>query len=148
MDEYARLIDKLRRIEALHAGATTAGERTAAAEARHRVADRLAGLKPPAPPEEYRFSLENAWSRKLFLALLRRHGLHPYRYPRQRYNTVMVRLSKSQANTVWAEFLSLDEALCSHLGSLAEKIIAEAVSADTSEAEEVPAQITGPTVHD
>jgi hypothetical protein len=138
MDEYAKLIEKLRKIEALHAGATTTGERDAAADARLRVAGRLAGMKRPEPPKEYRFSLDNAWSRKLFLALVRRHGHHPYRYPRQRYTTVMVRLPASSADSLWDEFQELDEALRQHLGALAETIIAEAVSADTAEAEEVP----------
>ena len=40
MDE-ARLIDKLRPIEALFAGATTVGERVAAEHARSRILERL-----------------------------------------------------------------------------------------------------------
>jgi hypothetical protein len=144
MDEYARLIEKLRRIEALHAGATTPGERVAAAEAGRRVTDRLAGMKPPTPPKEYHFSMENQWSRKLFLALLRRHGVNPYRYYRQRYTTVMARVTDQQADSLWREFQAMNDALKSHLDTLAEKIISEAVGADTSEAEEMPAQLTGP----
>src|SRR5450631_2148796 len=96
MDEYAKLIEKLRRIEALYDGATTSGERDAAAEARRKVSERLSGFKaPPDPATEYRFSMENAWSRNLFVALARRSGLKPYRYPRQRRTTVMLRLTES-----------------------------------------------------
>jgi hypothetical protein len=40
------------------------------------------------------FSLPDQWSRHLFLALCRRYGLKPYRYYRQRRNTVMVRAPK------------------------------------------------------
>jgi len=139
VEDYAKLIEKLRRIEALHDGATTSGERDAAAEARRKVAERLAGFKKPEQPvTEYRFSMENAWSRKLFVALARRSGLKPYRYPRQRRTTVMLRLTDSAANTIWAEFQDLNSALREHLDTLAEKIIAEAVSPDTREAEEVP----------
>jgi hypothetical protein len=53
MDD-AKLIEKLRRIEALHAGATTEGERVAAAEAKKSI---LARLAETTPPVEYRFSL-------------------------------------------------------------------------------------------
>ena len=34
------------------------------------------------------------WSRQLFLALLRRYELKPYRYRGQRYTTVMVKVPK------------------------------------------------------
>jgi len=41
MSDVGRLIEKLRLIEALHAGATTAGERAAADNARQRIRDRI-----------------------------------------------------------------------------------------------------------
>jgi hypothetical protein len=141
MDEYQKLLDKIERIEALHAGATTPGERSAAAEALRRITERLRSLERTEQPVEYQFSLTNTWSRKLFLGLLRRYGLHPYRYKRQRWNTVMVRLPPSFADQVWSEFSAINKALCEHLDALAEKVIAEAISRDTSEAEEVPKQI-------
>ena len=53
----AKLIEKLRLIEALFAGATTPGEREAAAEARERIPPRLQGLKAEDPEVEYRFTL-------------------------------------------------------------------------------------------
>jgi hypothetical protein len=80
MDE-AKLREKLQKIEALFAGATTEGERGAAAEARRRVQQRLASVERLDPPIEYRFTLADGWSRKLFVALLRRYDLKPYRYP-------------------------------------------------------------------
>jgi hypothetical protein len=52
MDDESKLLEKLRRIEALHAGAATAGERDAAAEARRRIQARLLGLRDADPPEE------------------------------------------------------------------------------------------------
>lgn len=138
MDEYIKLIEKLRRIEALYNGATTAGERDAAAAAHERIKERLASVKIPEPVKEYRFSLENTWSRKLFVALLRRYGYNPYRYPRQRYTSVMVRLTDRDADSLWREFQELNDALREHLDALAEKVIREAVSTHTEEAEEVP----------
>jgi hypothetical protein len=141
MDDESKLLEKLRRIEALHAGAATAGERDAAAEARRRIQARLLGLRDADPPEEYRFSLENAWSRRLFVALLRRYGLRPYRYHRQRANTVMVRIPRSFERTIWPEFVALDEALREHLDSVAQRVISEAIASDTSEAEEIRGEL-------
>ena len=143
MDEYTKLLDKIRRIEALHAGATTDGERGAASEALRRISERLASLERSESLLEYRFSLDNTWSRKLFLALVRRYGLSPYRYSRQRRNTIMVRLPPSFVDPLWREFVALDKALCDHLDAVAGKVIAEAISGDTSEAQEIAGQLPG-----
>ena len=59
MDEHTKLLDKIRLIQALHAGATTDGERDAAADALRRVSERLASLKVTDPPTEFRFSMDN-----------------------------------------------------------------------------------------
>ena len=45
----ARLRERLQKVEALHAGATTPGERAAAAEARTRLLERLQGLRRDDP---------------------------------------------------------------------------------------------------
>lgn len=71
MDEAA-LIAKLLRIEALHAGATTEGERDAARHARDRIVDRLRRTQRVEQPMEYRFSLHDPWERRVFTALVRR----------------------------------------------------------------------------
>jgi len=137
MNDHDRLLETLRRIEALHAGAATEGERAAAEFARQRISARLRQYAVADPPVEYRFTLNNAWSRKLFLALLRRYGIRPYRYPRQRYTTVMARVPNSFVNeTLWPEFEELSAALESHLDRLTDDIIKEGLSGDTSEAEE------------
>ena len=141
-NDETRLLEKLRRIEALHSGATTPGERTAAAEAKQRILVRLAEQQRSDPPIEYRFGLENTWSRRLFLALLRRYDLRPYRYRRQRVNTVMVRVPRSFAEaTLWPEFVALDQALREHLDAVAHRVIGEAIASDTSEAEEIRGEL-------
>ena len=138
MDDRERLLEKLRKIEALFAGATTPGEKTAAGLAHGRITDRLAETPEPEPLVEYRFSLENAWSRKLFAALLRRHGITPYRYYRQRYTTVMARVTRSFVdNVLWPEYLEMNEAMREALDGLAEQIIQESVWKDTSDVSEM-----------
>src|SRR5215831_4424959 len=78
----SQLSEKLRKIEALFAGAGTAGERLAAEAALERVRARLAELGRQDPPIEMQFTMPDRWSRHLFLALCRRYGLAPYRYHR------------------------------------------------------------------
>jgi hypothetical protein len=80
----------VRKIEALFAGATTPGERLAAEAALARIKGRLADAQRTAAAIELQFSIADPWSRQLFLALARRYGLRPYRYPRQRRATVML----------------------------------------------------------
>jgi hypothetical protein len=94
MSTESQLREKLRKIEALFAGAGTAGERLAAEAALERVRERLTELGRQDPSIEMQFSMPDQWSRHLFLALCRRYGMKPYRYHRQRRNTVMVRAPK------------------------------------------------------
>jgi len=138
MSDFRRLIEKLTLIEALHSGATTPGERTAAENARQRIKDKIAQFKETDPPVEYKFTLRNTWSRRLFVALLRRYDINPYRYYRQRYTTVMAKVSKTFVDkTLWPEFLELDRELTTHIDKIAEKIINESIFGDSSEAEEI-----------
>jgi len=139
MDDRQRLFETLRKIEALYAGAATAGERDAAASARERIRAKLKSVAEQERSEEYRFSMDNPWSRKIFVALLRRYGIEPYRYSRQRRNTVMARVPRSFVeNTLMPEFEEMNQALSNHLERITDEIISQEVSSDTSEAREVP----------
>ena len=140
MNDFTELIAKLKRIEALHSGATTPGERTAAENARQRIREKIEQYKEADPPVEYRFTLQNTWSRRLFVALLRRYDIKPYRHYRQRYTTVMAKVSKTFVDkTLWPEFMELDKELTTHIDETTERIINEAIFGDTSEAEEIGA---------
>ena len=134
--DATRLRDTLERIEALLFGATTPGERTAAAEALQRIRTRLKDLQQTDPPIEYRFSMTNQWSRRLLVALLRRYGIEPYRYVRQKHTTVMARVSVGFVEeTLWPEFVELDKVLIAHVDEVTQRLISESVYADSSEAE-------------
>ena len=134
MDER-KLLDKLQRIEALFAGAATPGERVAAGNARDRIRARIKEVQEHDPPIEYRFSMGDMWSRKLFVALLRRYGIKPYRYYRQRHTTVMARVSKSFVDeTLWPGFQELDATLRSFLEETTSRVIKQAIHSDSSEA--------------
>lgn len=129
------LLEKLRKIEALHAGTTVDGEREAARRAAERIRARLAELRNREREEILRYSLPDPWKRKLFLALCRRYGLKPYRERGRRYSTVLLRAPKTfQERTLWPEFLALSEELDAHLQELTERVIREAIDEDVSEA--------------
>ena len=70
-DAEQQLIAKLRKIEALFSRPGTEGERQAAETASARIRARLHTLEKTEPIVEYRFSLADAWSRSLFIAVLR-----------------------------------------------------------------------------
>ena len=136
MDE-ATLQDKLRKIEALHAGTTSAGEREAARLAAELIRARLAEFRSREPDIVMVYTLSDPWKRKLFLALCRRYGLKPYREYRQRYSTVQVRAPESfQSKTLWPEFLALAEERGKHLQEITERVVREAIHGDMSEAAE------------
>jgi hypothetical protein len=131
------LRQKLRKIAALFEGATTAGERDAAAAALNRVRVALSAAEKTEQTIEISFRLPDRWSRRLFLALCRRYGLRPYRYPRQRHSTVVLRVPKSFINeTLWPEYLEISRALDDYLNEATERIIREEVFGDAEEAEE------------
>ena len=137
MTTESQFREKLRKITALFEGATTVGERQAAAAAMGRIRQALAAALKTQPPPETKFSLADQWQRRLFLALCRRYGLKPYLYKGQRHTTVVVRAPRSFVDqTLWPEYLALSEALRSYLNEATERIIREEVYKDADEAAE------------
>ncbi len=136
MNEEIKIIEKLRKIEALFEGATTAGEKEAAASALERVKKKFKELLEVDPPIEYKFSLSDSWSRKLFVALLRRYDIKPFRYYKQKHTTVMAKVSASFVNeTLWPEFLELNTTLKTYLDEVTNKIISKTIHSNNTEAE-------------
>ena len=130
------LLDKLGKIERLYAGAATHGEKEAAAEAIARIKRRLGETARIERPIEYKFTLTDGWSKKLFIALLRRYSLKPYRSARQRRTTVMVRVPRTFVDqTLWPEFIELSEVLKTYLDDVTQRVIARAIHADEGEEE-------------
>ena len=66
------LLEKLRKIEALHAGTTIDGEREAARRAAERIRARIEELRGTEPDVEMLYRLPDPWKRQLFVALCRR----------------------------------------------------------------------------
>jgi hypothetical protein len=131
-----QLRERLKKVEALYFGATTVGEREAADAALARLKAKLAEAGRRDPPIEMKFSLPDQWSVRLFIALCRRYGLKPFRYPRQRATTVMVKGPRHFLETVlWRQFNELHADLWQYLEQTTERVIRETVHADTTDAE-------------
>ena len=131
-----QLRDRLRKVEALYFGAATAGECDAAEAAAERLKAKLEEVSRRDPPIEMKFSLPDEWSVRLFIALCRRYGIRPFRYPRQRATTIMVRAPRRFFDTVvWRQFSDLHTDLWLYFEQTTERLIGEAIHADTADAE-------------
>ncbi len=136
------LLEKLRKIERLHAGAATAGERDAAADAIARIKRRLAEAAKAERPIEHKFTLSDGWTKKLFIALLRRYSIKPYRYRRQGRNTVMARVPRSFVDgTLWPEFTELSRTLKGYLEEITDRVISQGIHAGAAEEEVVDGEM-------
>ncbi|WP_246086453.1 hypothetical protein [Roseinatronobacter monicus] len=125
--------DKLAKLEALFARGATPGERAAAGAALERLQSRLdIGSSPHDEPEiELQYSLPDVWAVRLFVALCRKHDVKPYRYPRQRRTTVMVRVEKSSfERTIAREFQTLHRELTIYFNDTLNHLIANVMKSD------------------
>jgi hypothetical protein len=141
------LLEKLRKIEALHAGTKVDGEREAARLAAERIRARLAELRGREQEVEMLYRIADPWKRRLFVALCRRYGLSPFREAGRRHTTVQVRAPKTfHDRTLWPEFVALSKELDAHLSELTERVIREAIHEDVTEAAEAPTKaLPGPS---
>ena len=131
------IIAKIRKVEALFMGTDSPGEMQAAKSALDRLKEQLAAA--PEQAQEFQFSMPDPWKRQLFVALVRRHNLAPYRRYRQRQTTVMVRTTRSMVDKVlWPQYIELSDLLHSYLDETTRDIISRGVHGDLSEAVEQP----------
>jgi hypothetical protein len=80
--------------------------------------------------------MQDLWQKKVFIALLRRYGIKPYRYRGQRYTTVMARVPNRFVNeTLWPEFTEISRTLRNYLSDVTERIVSQVICQDNSEAD-------------
>ena len=140
------LVEKLRKLEALHAGTTIDGEREAARRAGPRAARRAADAQADV---EMLYRIQDSWNRKLFTALCRRYGLSPYRERGRRTSTLQVRAPQAfHDRTLWPEFLALSKELEEHLDELTDRVIREAIHDDVTEAPEATTKALPAAAHE
>lgn len=135
----AALREKMAKLEALFRRAGTEGERLAAEAAYERLKAKADAAPKQAPPLEVQFTLNDPWSRRLFIALCRKHGIKPYRYPRQRRTTVVVRAPRTLLDDVlMPEFGRLQHELTHYFSETVDHLIATAMKSDGDD--DVPEQ--------
>ncbi len=113
------LLERIKKIEVLINGATTAGEQTAAISAKDRLLKKHPTLEIDKDVHEYKLFTSDSWHKKLLLAICRKYGVLPYRYKRQKYTTVMVKINGTFLNDIlWPEYLEYSD----HLEKLVEEV--------------------------
>ena len=141
MERQDEIRAKLEKLEALFARGATEGERAAAGAALDRLSARL-NNQPSEEEIELQYSLPDAWAVRIFVALCRKHGVRPYRYPRQRRTTVMVRVHPTEfEKTVAAEFRTLHAELVAYFKETVDHLIADAMKSDGNDEGLEPPQI-------
>ena len=74
--------------------------------------------------EEFQCTFPDQWSAKLFKAVCSKYGVRTYRYKRQRYTTVMVRVVPDLLDKViWPEHEKLSSELRSYISEVTEEMI-------------------------
>ncbi|MFZ1963507.1 MAG: hypothetical protein WAU78_08565 [Roseiarcus sp.] len=131
-----QLRERLSKVEALLFGAATIGERDAAGAAAERLRAKLDEAGRRDPPVEMKFSMPDQWSARLLIALCRRYGFKPFRYARQRSTTIMVKAPRRFFDAVvWRQFPDAHADLWLYFEETTERLIREAIHADSADAE-------------
>ena len=132
----AGLLEKLRKIEALHAGATRGG-----ASGRQAYPSSTRGSAGPrAGHRDGPYAARSLDAKAVRRALPPPLWLAAFRRPRQRASTVQVLAPATfQETTLWPELDALATELTKHLAEVTDRVIHEGVHADTSEAAEAEA---------
>ena len=120
------LDDKLAKLEALFRRAGTEGEKAAAGSALSRLRK-----KKVSRPIEQGVTLDNPWSVQLFVAVCRKHGIEPYRHPRQRRTTVMMMVDPGLLKeTLLPQFQELQEELYDYMNDVTRHLIEKGLGSD------------------
>jgi hypothetical protein len=124
MEEIKDVLEKLRKVEAMVEEGTTKGEKKAAENAHDRLMEKLKELEENDPPKEMKFTFQDPWGHRLFLALCRHYDLQPYRYKRQHRTTVQLKVSESFVDeTLWPIYNEYYDILYDHLLDVTDEVI-------------------------
>jgi hypothetical protein len=120
------LYEKIKKIEALILGTTIEGERQAAIAAKNRLLEQVPDVLPQhVAAMEYTLHTQDHWHKQLIRALCSKYGLETYRYHRQKYTTVMVRVNERFLNEVlWPEYQQYSK----HLEALVNEITSDLIN--------------------
>lgn len=118
------LLAKIKKIEALINGAQTDGEKNAAISAKDRILKKYPELNIHKDTLEYSLRTPDSWHKKLLVAICQKYELKPYRYKRQKYTTVMVKVNEDFLNkVVWKEYLEYSDHLEKLINTITDDLI-------------------------
>jgi len=125
------IFDKISKIEALIARASSEGERQAALAAKERI------LKSQDQrPQDYVVSTRSSWQKKLFVALCHKYNFVTYRHKGQKYTTARVRVCPAFMNEVlWPEYCKYSKMLESLVQDVVDGLISKIHHGDQQEVE-------------
>jgi hypothetical protein len=125
MNSEQALVDSFRRIELKHAGLLgTPG--ADASQSRERIVARLRKLADAGDVQEFQCTVKGTWESFLLHSILKRYGIQPYRYRKQRQTTILVRVSKRfMDETLWPIYAAASESLVARFNEIARAILPE-----------------------
>jgi hypothetical protein len=127
MDD-AKLLERVRVIEARQAGLTPTDSPTLAREAAAALCTMLSEARTRERDATHKVTLPDPWRRVLFTALCRRYGLHLHRHARQQRQTMMVCAPPTFFTRVlWREFEAISSALLDRFDAITERVVHELV---------------------
>lgn len=120
------ILEKIKKIEALIAGAQTKGEKNAAISAKDRILTKYPELRIESNQVEFTLRTPDSWHKRLLLSICRKYGVNPYRYKGQKYTTVMVMVNEDFLNKiVWKEYMEYSEHLEKLVGAITDELISK-----------------------
>lgn len=126
MNNLEKLIERLKKVEALVEQGATDGERDAAENARDSILERLALYRREDQTVEHKFCFNNHFSRRLFMAICTRYDIDTYRYKGQHYTTLQIRAPERFVdNTLWPLYEEYRSVLYEHLNAVTNHVVAQ-----------------------
>ena len=118
------VLEKIKKIEALILGAKTEGEKSAALSAKERILEKFPELEKSKNLKEFTIDTPDLWHKKLLIAICRKYEVSPYRYHRQKYTTVMLKVNPDFLNNVlYKEYLEYAKYLEELVGDIMDDLI-------------------------
>ncbi|MDQ7009387.1 MAG: hypothetical protein Q9M94_03800 [Candidatus Gracilibacteria bacterium] len=120
------ILDRIKKVEALIDGAKSDGEKNAAIAAKERILKKYPEIDIKNNIVEYTIKTADSWHKKLFVAICRKYDIEPYRYYRQRYTTVMIKVNETFLNEIlWKEYLQYTDILEELVGGITDELISK-----------------------
>ena len=103
---------KLLKIQALHSGAKTEGEKKSAIKAKTRILKKIEGFNYPDNSNKYKFSLKNSKNVNIFIDILNRYEIADYKILKKNNTTLVAKVPGLFVDKIiWPEYLATPERL-------------------------------------